>query len=94
MSDLRLRLNANFVLRRAKDIILYVKHISIDSHVSDSDIVAARITGLTTSLAMYGTVGASDPLEPPPYLLERLREIQGYTWDESRRPFHSSYNIW
>jgi hypothetical protein len=41
----------------------------------------------------------SDPtedeyLKPPPRLFERLRQITGYTWDESKAPFHSSYDNW
>ena len=33
-------------------------------------------------------------LELPPRLFERLRQIAGYTWDESREPLHSSYDYW
>lgn len=32
--------------------------------------------------------------DPPPRLYERLRQIVGYTWDESLEPFHSSYDNW
>jgi hypothetical protein len=31
---------------------------------------------------------------PPPKLLERLNQIAGYTWDGTRKPFHSSYDKW
>jgi hypothetical protein len=31
---------------------------------------------------------------PPPRLFERLRQIAGYTWDESQDVFHSSYDNW
>ncbi|OAA46392.1 ATPase-like, ATP-binding domain protein [Metarhizium rileyi] len=31
---------------------------------------------------------------PPPRLFERLRQIAGYTWDESKEPIHSSYDFW
>ncbi|KHO01898.1 ATPase-like, ATP-binding domain protein [Metarhizium album ARSEF 1941] len=31
---------------------------------------------------------------PPPRLFERLRQIAGYTWDESKEPIHSSYDLW
>lgn len=31
---------------------------------------------------------------PPPRLYERLRQIAGYTWDESKSPFHSTYDFW
>jgi hypothetical protein len=34
------------------------------------------------------------PPPPPPRLLERLRQIAGYTWDEATPPFHSSYDYW
>ncbi|PBP20892.1 hsp90-like protein [Diplocarpon rosae] len=37
---------------------------------------------------------ADEQLDPPLRLFERLRQIPGYTWDESRNPFHSSYNNW
>lgn len=31
---------------------------------------------------------------PPPRLFDRLRQIAGYTWDESKEPIHSSYDFW
>lgn len=31
---------------------------------------------------------------PPPRLFERLRQIAGYTWDESQEISHSSYDNW
>ncbi|KAH6606673.1 serine threonine kinase [Trichoderma cornu-damae] len=34
------------------------------------------------------------PPPPPPRLFERLRQIAGYTWDESAPPFHSTYDFW
>lgn len=44
---------------------------------------------------MDGTVAMGDEtLDPPSKLFERLRQIAGYTWDEERRPFHSSYDNW
>lgn len=36
----------------------------------------------------------SPPPPPPPRLFERLRQIAGYTWDESKDPIHSSYDYW
>lgn len=30
-------------------------------------------------------------MESPGALLSRLREVQGYHWDENTEPFHSSY---
>jgi hypothetical protein len=39
--------------------------------------------------------GEEQSLEPPPErLFERLRQIAGYTWNESRAPVHSSYDNW
>ncbi|KAI1761687.1 putative histidine kinase HHK1p [Hypoxylon sp. FL1150] len=35
-----------------------------------------------------------DMLDLPARIFERLRQLGGFTWDESRRPFHSSYNNW
>ncbi|EGX95607.1 two-component sensor protein histidine protein kinase [Cordyceps militaris CM01] len=35
-----------------------------------------------------------DPPPPPPRLFERLRQIAGYTWDESIHPIHSTYDYW
>ncbi|KAI1632632.1 putative histidine kinase HHK1p [Biscogniauxia mediterranea] len=35
-----------------------------------------------------------DQLDPPARIFERLRQLAGYAWDESQRPFHSSYGIW
>ncbi|CZR68471.1 related to histidine kinase tcsA protein [Phialocephala subalpina] len=32
--------------------------------------------------------------DPLPDLLNRLRQLPGYTWDESRKPFHTSFDIW
>ncbi|KAI8271991.1 hypothetical protein K4K59_011676 [Colletotrichum sp. SAR11_240] len=44
---------------------------------------------------MDGTAIVSDDhFDPPSRLFERLRQIAGYTWDESRLPFHTSYDIW
>ncbi|CAL3963255.1 unnamed protein product [Diplocarpon coronariae] len=44
---------------------------------------------------MDGIVALGDEqLDPPLRLFERLRQIPGYTWDESRDPTHSSYNNW
>ncbi|KAH8706560.1 hypothetical protein BGZ61DRAFT_350691 [Ilyonectria robusta] len=37
---------------------------------------------------------SDDLLDPPPRLHERLRQIAGYTWDESKLPFHSTYDFW
>jgi hypothetical protein len=31
---------------------------------------------------------------PPLRLFERLRQIAGYTWDESQEISHSSYDNW
>jgi len=33
-------------------------------------------------------------LESPARVFERLRQIPGYTWDESRAPYHSTYDNW
>ncbi|PNY28052.1 Uncharacterized protein TCAP_02023 [Tolypocladium capitatum] len=33
------------------------------------------------------------PPPPPPRLFDRLRQIAGYTWDDSRPPFHSTYDF-
>jgi hypothetical protein len=33
-------------------------------------------------------------LNPPERLFERLRQIAGYTWNESKAPVHSSYDNW
>ena len=33
-------------------------------------------------------------LESPARIIERLHQIPGYTWDESRAPFHSTYDNW
>jgi hypothetical protein len=33
-------------------------------------------------------------LDPPPRLYERLRQLAGYTWDESHLLSHSSYDFW
>jgi hypothetical protein len=35
-----------------------------------------------------------DAPPPPPRLYERLRQIAGYSWDESRYPQHLSYDFW
>lgn len=40
---------------------------------------------------MDGTVASDDP---PPRLFERLRQIAGYEWNETKQPFHSSYDNW
>lgn len=33
-------------------------------------------------------------LDPPARMYERLRQIPGYTWDETRWPLHTSYDNW
>lgn len=33
-------------------------------------------------------------LDPPLRIFERLSQIAGYAWDESRPPAHSSYDNW
>lgn len=40
------------------------------------------------------TALSDDQLDPPTRIFERLRQIAGYTWDESKTPFHSSYDVW
>ena len=39
-------------------------------------------------------VQTDDLLDSPARIYERLRSIAGYTWDESKPPFHSSYDNW
>ncbi len=33
-------------------------------------------------------------LAPLPGLLSRLRQLEGYTWDDTRPALHSSYDSW
>lgn len=49
-----------------------------------------------TGVIMDGIVVVEDEhySDPPPRLFERLRQIAGYTWDESQEPLHSSYGNW
>ncbi|CAK7209152.1 Chk1 protein kinase [Sporothrix bragantina] len=35
-----------------------------------------------------------DSLDPPAHIFDRLRQIAGYTWDETLRPLHTSYDNW
>ena len=42
---------------------------------------------------MEATV-ADEMADPPHRIYSRLRNIAGYTWDESKDPFHSSYDNW
>ncbi len=37
---------------------------------------------------------SDDQLDPPVRLFERLRQIAGYTWDESTAPVHTSFDAW
>ena len=37
---------------------------------------------------------SDDLLDPPLRLFERLRQIAGYTWDESQDPLHTSFDVW
>ncbi|KAI1432473.1 putative histidine kinase HHK1p [Xylaria sp. CBS 124048] len=32
--------------------------------------------------------------DPPPRIFERLRQLAGYSWSESNRPYHSTYDNW
>lgn len=44
---------------------------------------------------MDGTAFLSDDLlDPPLRLFERLRQIAGYTWDESQPLLHTSSDAW
>jgi len=38
--------------------------------------------------------GADDLLDLPARIYQRLRQIAGYTWDESKAPLHTSYDNW
>jgi len=38
--------------------------------------------------------GADDLLDLPTRIFERLRQIAGYTWDETKYPLHTSYDNW
>ena len=42
----------------------------------------------------FASLMPDDAHDPPPRLFERLRQISGYTWDDSKRPFHSTYDFW
>ncbi|PKS04858.1 hypothetical protein jhhlp_008891 [Lomentospora prolificans] len=37
---------------------------------------------------------SDDLLDPPVRLFERLRQIAGYTWDETKVPVHTSFDAW
>ncbi|OIW27385.1 hsp90-like protein [Coniochaeta ligniaria NRRL 30616] len=40
-------------------------------------------------------LGRLDQLDhPPSRIFERLRQLAGYTWDETRTPYHTSYENW
>ncbi|KAI1825123.1 putative histidine kinase HHK1p [Xylaria intraflava] len=44
---------------------------------------------------MDGSAAVPDKqLDPPSRIFERLRQLAGYSWDESIRPFHSTYGTW
>ena len=44
---------------------------------------------------MEGPAAVSeDHLDPPMRIVERLRQIAGYTWDDVRAPYHTSYDNW
>ncbi|KAI3341259.1 putative histidine kinase HHK1p, partial [Ustulina deusta] len=35
-----------------------------------------------------------EQLDPPARIFERLRQLAGYSWDESNKPVHSTYDNW
>ncbi|KAI8630927.1 putative histidine kinase HHK1p [Xylariaceae sp. FL1651] len=44
---------------------------------------------------MDGSTALPDEqLDPPARIFERLRQLAGYSWDESNKPVHSSYDNW
>ncbi|KAI1817549.1 putative histidine kinase HHK1p [Poronia punctata] len=44
---------------------------------------------------MDGSAAAPDEqLDPPARIFERLKQLAGYSWKESERPIHSSYDNW
>ncbi|EFW99038.1 sensor histidine kinase response [Grosmannia clavigera kw1407] len=40
------------------------------------------------------SLSPDDSLDPPVRLFERLHQIAGYSWDETPKPYHSSYDNW
>ncbi|KAI1422771.1 putative histidine kinase HHK1p [Xylaria sp. FL1777] len=44
---------------------------------------------------MDGSAAPPDEqLDPPARIFERLRQLAGYSWDESNKPVHSTYDNW
>jgi hypothetical protein len=69
------------------------RHEQIHSSAATVPCVSRGDVSLANTIS--GLVAMEDEhLEPPPRLFERLRQIVGYTWDESREPLHSSYDCW
>ena len=55
---------------------------------------AVGIHDLTRAIMDVPAVHSDDVLDPPARIFERLRLIAGYSWDDSKAPFHSSYDNW
>ncbi|KAI1320750.1 putative histidine kinase HHK1p [Xylariaceae sp. FL0255] len=43
---------------------------------------------------MEGSLAVVDEHDPPARIFERLRQLAGYSWDETQKPFHSTYDNW
>ncbi|TLS25924.1 hypothetical protein PpBr36_07189 [Pyricularia pennisetigena] len=43
---------------------------------------------------MEGSAIAQDEFEPPVRIIDRLKQISGYTWDEDSPIYHTSYDTW
>lgn len=57
----------------------------------DANVANGVVDGGGFGLGMGGT---DSNLNPPDRLYERLEQLAGYTWDEEKEPFHSSYDNW
>ncbi|KAK4101472.1 hypothetical protein N658DRAFT_507051 [Parathielavia hyrcaniae] len=61
----------------------------------DSAAAAAAAAAATAAFAAPASRPPDDQLlESPARIFERVHQIAGYTWDDSQRPFHSTYDNW
>lgn len=63
-----------------------------------SPFLPSRLAASPDAPAMEGSAVQDDlldsALDPPVRLFERLSQIAGYSWDETKPPTHSSYDNW
>lgn len=94
----RIVIKAAIVFKNSKLSQSFVRGVGRlrSSILGSSHGIATRLWHSTsTKVVMHDSAAVDrERLDPPPGLLDRLRQLVGYTWDDSINPIHTSYDIW